>query len=74
MLNRRDAMLRLGQMGLGALTLPNLLGAEAAASSGSKKLKGKTKSCIFIFLWGGPPQQDLWDLKPESPDNLTSRF
>src|SRR6478752_7575934 len=67
MLNRRDAMFRLGQLGLGALTLPQLL--EAAPST-----PRHAKSCIHIFLWGGPPQQDMWDMKPDAPQGIRSLF
>ncbi len=34
MLHRRDAMLRLGQIGLGALTLPGLLRGERGQATG----------------------------------------
>ncbi len=70
MLYRRDAMLRLGQLGLGALTLPGLLDAAAASTA----RRGRAKSCIYLFLWGGPPQQDLWDLKPDAPQGIRSLF
>src|SRR5262249_51938257 len=72
MFNRRDAMIRLGQLGLGALALPDLLGAESQAKPHA--VNGKAKSCIYIFLWGGPPQMDLWDMKPESADGFRSLF
>ncbi|MFM7162720.1 MAG: DUF1501 domain-containing protein, partial [Planctomycetaceae bacterium] len=32
------------------------------------------KSCILIYLWGGPPQQDMWDMKPESATGIRSQF
>jgi len=35
---------------------------------------GKAKSCILVFLWGGPPQQDLWDMKPDAPVGIRSLF
>jgi hypothetical protein len=73
MLNRRDAMIRLGQLGLGSLTLPGLLGGQTAAASPASG-GGKAKSCIYLFLWGGPPQQDLWDLKPDAPQGIRSLF
>jgi hypothetical protein len=75
MLSRRDAMIRLGQLGLGALTLPGLLDAEKAqARVAGAKRAGKAKSCIYLFLWGGPPQMDLWDMKPDAPDGYKSLF
>src|SRR5262245_23715609 len=75
-LNRRDAMIRLGQLGLGTLALPGLLAAEQARTETAavSRRRTKTKSCIFLFLWGGPPQQDLWDLKPHAPQGIRSLF
>lgn len=73
--HRRDAMLRLGQLGLGALTLPGLLARERAAGASMPPRTGpRAKSCIFLFLWGGPPQQDLWDLKADAPEGIRSPF
>lgn len=70
-LSRRH-MLRLGSTGLLAgLTLPQLLQAEASAASLSK---AKAKACIFIFLEGGPPQQDMWDPKPDQPEEIRGPF
>jgi hypothetical protein len=78
MLHRRDAMLRLGQFGLGALTLPQLLRADqlGTADRGPRTPRSgkRAKSCILIYLWGGPPQQDLWDMKPDSPTAMRSLF
>ena len=74
---RRDFMMRLGRVGGTALTLPTLLGAEAAQSAvqGAKRTtSGKAKSCILIYLWGGPPQQDMWDLKPDAPEGIRGEF
>lgn len=72
MLHRRDAMLRLGQLGLGALSLPGLLRAESATARPAQH--GSAKSCILIYLWGGPPQQDMWDMKPLAPEGIRSHF
>ena len=73
MLHRRDAMIRLGQLGLGAVTLPGLLGLEKTLASGQPRSR-KAKACIYIFLWGGPPQQDMWDMKPDAPQGIRSLF
>ncbi|HEX5273365.1 MAG TPA: DUF1501 domain-containing protein, partial [Gemmataceae bacterium] len=69
MLHRRDAMIRLG---LGAVGLPGLLGAGRAAAA--PETPRRAKSCIYLFLWGGPPQQDLWDMKPDAPQGVRSQF
>ena len=74
MLHRRDAMMRLGQLGLGALGLPGLLEAGEAQASPRQFTRNRAKSCIYVFLWGGPPQQDMWDLKPDAPSGIRSQF
>src|SRR5688500_18109302 len=75
MLYRRDAMIRLGQIGLGAVTLPGLLAAhQSSAAARTVSTAGKAKSCILIYLWGGPPQMDMWDPNPEAPDGVRSLF
>jgi hypothetical protein len=74
MIHRRDAMLRLGQLGLGALTLPQLIAAQPSLASSSSPPKAKARSCILIYLWGGPPQQDMWDMKPDAPSGIRSEF
>src|SRR3954451_25203405 len=51
--------------GAGGLALPQLLRAEAAA-----KVKSSHKSVIFIYLVGGPPHQDMFDLKPGAPKEI----
>ena len=70
MLHRRDAMIRLGQLGAGALALPALL--EARANTPARR--GSADSCIYLFLWGGPPQQDTFDLKPDAPAEFRGEF
>ena len=65
----RRSMLKLGALGLGGLTLPGLLRAEAAAGKGSS-----TKAIINIHLGGGPSHQDMFDLKPEAPREFRGEF
>lgn len=71
MLHRRDAMIRLGEIGLGGLALPGLLRAEQTKPSA---VKARAKSCILLYLWGGPSQPDMWDMKPSAPDGIRSHF
>ena len=67
---RRREWLRLG--GLSALGI-SLAGMErglarAAQSPGDKGASfGRAKSCILLFLSGGPPQHDTFDPKPDAP-------
>src|SRR6266581_127571 len=61
----RRSFLKIGALGVGGLTLPQLLKSEAAASVPSSQ-----KSVILIYLVGGPPHQDMFDLKPNAPDGI----
>ena len=73
-LTRRQT-LRLGATGLfGGLTLPRLLQAEEANKNSERQRQAKAKSCLFIFLEGGPPQQDMWDPKPDAPAEIRGPF
>jgi hypothetical protein len=65
---RRD-FLRVGALGLGGLTLPQLLAAEARAG-----IRSSHKSVIIVFLCGGPPHQDMFDLKPNAPSEIRGEF
>ncbi len=72
-LTRRQT-LRLGSTGLfTGLTLPRLLQAEGVNKS-ERARDAKAKSCLFIFLEGGPPQQDMWDPKPDAPAEIRGPF
>lgn len=65
-LNRRE-WLRVGGLALGGLTLPGLLRARS-------KVPVKAKSCIQLFMWGGPSQQETFDLKPDAPEGIRGAF
>jgi len=64
----RRELLRAGALSLFGLGLPQLLQAE------TQKPKGKAKACIVLFMWGGPAQQDTWDMKPDAPDAYRGEF
>jgi uncharacterized protein (DUF1501 family) len=68
----RREVLRAGALPLVGLGLPDLLVAREAASSTSQV--GKAKSCIVLFMWGGPAHQDTWDLKPDAPAEYRGDF
>jgi hypothetical protein len=58
----RRSFLRIGGLALGGLSLPQLLKAESSRKS--------HKAVIMIFLAGGPPHQDMWDLKTDAPTDI----
>lgn len=62
--NRRN-FLKAGALGSLGLSLPQLLSLEAQAG-----IKNSPKSVILVYLVGGPPHQDLFDLKPEAPKEV----
>jgi hypothetical protein len=61
--------MRIGALGLGGLTLPNLLRAEQSSGVGSN-----VKSVIMIYLVGAPPHQDMYDLKMDAPSEIRGEF
>jgi hypothetical protein len=72
MLHRRDALLRLATIGLGGITLPRLIQAEQSLKG--RESRAKARSCILVYLWGGPPQQETFDPKLEAPEGIRSQF
>ncbi|MBX9656046.1 DUF1501 domain-containing protein [bacterium] len=77
--NRRE-LLRVGGLSLLGTTLPHLLEARGDSSDISSDRTtglpgfGKAKRCIFLFMWGGPAQQDTWDMKPDAPAEFRGEF
>jgi len=69
--NRRE-ILRLGGVGLGGLALPELLRLEQLAMGRTPRTKAK--SVIILFLSGGPAHQDMWDMKPDAPEEVRGTF
>lgn len=71
----RRQLLSAGSLGLFGLALPELLAGQVlAAAEKSGGSFGKAKSCILLFMWGGPAQQDTWDLKPDAPAEFRGEF
>jgi Protein of unknown function (DUF1501) len=64
----RRAFVQIGGLGLAGLSLPQLLAAEA------KSAKKSHKSVIMIYLCGGPPHQDMYDLKVDAPREVRGEF
>ncbi len=66
----RRSFLQVGGLGLGGLTLSQLLGWKAAAAQAGIPLKDK--SVVFLFMHGGPPQQETFDPKMDAPAEIRS--
>jgi hypothetical protein len=70
---RRD-FLHLGMLGTFGLSLPTLLRASQTNSSSGAATFGKARRCLLLFLTGGPPQMDTWDMKPQAPERIRGEF
>jgi hypothetical protein len=68
--NRRE-LLTIGGLSLLGLNSSQLarLRAESPAAR-----PARAKSCIFLFLFGGPSQIDLWDMKPSAAPEIRGEF
>ena len=65
----RRNFLRIGGLALGGLSMPDIFRAEAQAG-----ISGSKKAIIMVFLSGGPPHQDMVDLKPDAPRDIRGEF
>src|SRR5262245_7982232 len=82
-LTRRE-ILRVGGLGVLGLGLPQFLAAggqvsaptraQTESSANAKPRQPSAKSCIVLFLMGGPPQHSTWDPKPEAPAEIRGEF
>ena len=61
----RRSFLKIGGLTMGGLALPQILQAEE-----KQGIKRSHKAVINIFLPGGPPHQDMWDMKPNAPKEI----
>jgi hypothetical protein len=69
-LSRRN-FLKLGALGLGGLTLADLLRLKAR---GAVNPRGSSKAVIYVYLWGGPSHIDTYDMKPDAPVEYRGEF
>jgi len=67
--NRRDFLTVGGTLLGGCLAMPHLLAAEARAG-----IRSSHKAIINVYLPGGPPHLDMWDLKPDAPAEVRGEF
>jgi len=78
----RRSFLKVGAMALGGLSMSQIMKAQRASAesinSGGAKPRAAGglghKSVIMIFLPGGPPHQDMWDIKNDAPINIRGEF
>jgi hypothetical protein len=65
----RRSFLKIGGLALGGLALPQILRAQEASG-----VRNSHKGIIMIFLPGGPPHQDFFDLKMDAPAEIRGEF
>src|SRR5688572_27650266 len=67
----RRSFLKIGALGVGAgaLSLADIYRAEARAGTSSQH-----KAVINVFLGGGPPHQDMWEIKTDAPREIRGEF
>ena len=68
----RREVLRAGGLSLLGLSASQL--ELLRANSNANDPKHRYNSCVFLFLFGGPSQIDLWDMKPAAPVEIRGDF
>ena len=69
-ITRRESLQAGGLAMLGGMFgIPRFATAAAERAAGG----GKAKSVIVLYLLGGAPTQDMWDMKPEAPGGVGKR-
>lgn len=64
----RRRLFEVGSASVVGLSLPHLLAAEDRVGA------PKARSCILFFMEGGPSHVDLWDMKPDAPEQVRGPF
>ncbi len=67
----RREFLQIGSAGFLGLSLSGLFAAQRSLASSAVD---NEMSLILVFLWGGPPHQDTFDMKPGSPAEIRGTF
>jgi hypothetical protein len=69
--HRRD-FLRIGGLGLCGVGLLDLVRAQSSAAPAARRAKAKHMICVW--LGGGPPHTDMFDMKPAAPAEYRGEF
>ena len=73
MINRRD-LLRIGGASLCGVNMLDVLRAQANAAPNPARPAGRAKQMICVWMAGGPPHTDMFDMKPDSPVDYRGEF
>src|SRR5688500_394664 len=69
----RRELLQGAGAGLLGLSLADVMRAEASPIA-ARATRGRAKSVIFLFLFGGPSQLETFDMKPDAPQDIRGPF
>jgi hypothetical protein len=69
-ISRRE-LLHVGGLSLLGLSVSELFQLRAAPGAANAQ---RARSCVFLFLFGGPSHIDLWDMKPDAPAEVRGEF
>src|SRR5205823_4389885 len=69
----RRQLLKVGAVGALGMGLPGMV---TASLDPERPLGGEAaeRSCIFLWLCGGPSHLDTWDLKPNAPECIRGPY
>lgn len=70
----RRSVLEAGSLGLGMLGLSDMLRLRAETSQPRPASTAPDTSIIFIWLPGGPPHMEMYDMKPDAPEEYRGMF
>jgi uncharacterized protein (DUF1501 family) len=71
----RRWFLQTGMTGIAGLSLPAILNLQSqAAAAGESSTPQNKKSVILFWLSGGPSHIDMWDPKPDAPQEIRGPF
>jgi len=77
-LSERRQFLRTGAgLAVAGFSLPSMLWhgqAQAMPTGPTDLVRRGAKSCILVYLLGGPPHLDMFDLKPDAPAEIRGPF
>jgi hypothetical protein len=69
---RREFLRLGGGLAVAGFLAPGL--AAARPSADRRTARSGARSCILVYLLGGPPHLDMWDLKPDAPAEVRGPF
>src|SRR6185295_3766005 len=69
---RREFLRVGGGLAVASFLSPALV--REAQAAANERSSAAARSCILIYLLGGPPHLDMWDLKPAAPAEVRGPF